>query len=160
MLRFISKFPFIERYEPITMKDYYEPIHVNAKIIPNDGEKLLMQLCKHKLFENNIPLTKIYFVKEKSFTYDVDNHVINPTFTTIIPKDRRHPIIEIGKPESMMTIYLGEYRTSNTYAEIKEMLRTSKKGIVLLLSGEYDDVIWAANLDAAIECYKQNIEHD
>ncbi len=155
MLRFTSKFPFIRQYKPITVKDdYHEPICVNPKPVFSDEEKILLMLCKDKLTENNIPLTKIYFVGEKSFTYDVDNHVINPTFTTIIPKDKKHPTIEIGKPENVMTIFLGEYRTSDTYSEIKELLRTSKKGVVLMLSGEYDNVIWAVNLDVAIEYYK------
>lgn len=116
------------------------------------------------LSDNRINLNKIRFIFDKSFTYDVDNNVINPPYKTLQPKkkNKNSVTIEINKPENVMTIFLGENRTFNNMDLLKQETKKSKNGIVVLACDEdLEDVIWLTNLDDAIDYYwaKQNIEN-
>lgn len=133
---------------------YHDPVVIRTHNAPNTTQYLYGE-CKQLLSENQIPLHKIRFVYEKSFIYDVDNNKINPEFKTIIPVKKKHPVIEIGKPENTMEVFLGEYRTINNYETLKELTRKTKKGIAFLVHKDIEEVMWLANLDDAINHYNQ-----
>lgn len=120
--------------------------------VPNTTQHLYKQ-CKDILTENQIPLRKIRFVYEKSFIYDVDNNKINPEYKKIIPVKRKHPIIEIDKPKNSMEVFLGEYRTEDNYAMLKQLTRNTKKGIAFLVHADIENVMWLTNLDDAVNHY-------
>jgi hypothetical protein len=63
-------------------------------------------------------------------------------------------VIEVGKPLNTMTVYLGENRTGDNYSHLKKLALKSKRGIVVLLSDDFDEVMWIANLDDATAYYK------
>ena len=120
--------------------------------VPNTTQHLYKN-CKTLLSENQIPLKKIRFVYEKSFIYDVDNNKINPEYETIIPIKKKHPVIEVDKPENTMEVFLGEYRTVDNYATLKQLTGKTKKGIAFLVHADIEDVMWLTNLDDAINHY-------
>lgn len=151
-MQFTRKFPFIRFYKQLTSEDYHDAQTTN--VIVNDAE--VVKTCKNQLIDNNIPLTKIRFISESSFTYDVNNDVINPTYKIIMPKKQKHPVIEIGKPESIMTVFLGENRTNDNYDLLKKILKKSKRGVVLQVGTDYEEVMWLTNLDNAVEFYNES----
>jgi hypothetical protein len=157
MIKFTRKFPFIRFYKPLTAEDYHDISIVtgHTNVVPDN--QTMIKLSKDQLIENRISLTKIRFVSEASFIYDVDNDIINPTYKVMLPKKVKHPIIEIGKPQNTMTVFLGENRTGNNYALLKEKLRKSKRGVALLISFNYEEVMWIASLDDAVTYYKETI---
>jgi hypothetical protein len=129
-------------------------------------EQINMVKSYKKIFaENQINLNKIRFVFDTSFTYDVDNNLINPEYQTLQPKKKRKnaPVIEINKPQNLMTIYLGENRTFNNVELLKQYVKKSKRGIVILACNEdVEDVMWFTNLDDAADYYfqKQIFEYE
>jgi len=125
---------------------------VHTHNTPNTTQYLYKN-CKDILAENQIPLRKIKFVYEKSFIYDVDNNVINPKYKTIVPIKKKHPVIEVGKPENSMEVFLGEYRTADNYATLKQLTRKTKNGIAFLVHADIENVMWLTNLDDAINHY-------
>jgi hypothetical protein len=157
MIRLTRKFPFIHIFKPLTAEDYHDISIVtgHTNVVPDN--QAMIKISKDQLIENRIPLTKIRFVNEASFIYDVDDDVINPTYKVMLPKKEKNPIIEIGKPQNTMTVFLGENRTGNNYALLKAKLRKSKRGVALLIGFNYDEVMWIANLDDAVAYYKESI---
>jgi hypothetical protein len=107
------------------------------------------------LIENQIPIHKIRFVTEKSFIYDVDKNVINPSYKVIIPIKKKNPVIEVDKPLNTMTVYLGENRDGDNYRLLRILSKKSKRGVALLLDDNFDEVMWIANLDDATAYYKE-----
>lgn len=73
-----------------------------------------------------------------------------------MPKKQKHPVIEIGKPESIMTVFLGENRTNDNYDLLKKILKKSKRGVVLQVGTDYEEVMWLTNLDNAVEFYNES----
>jgi hypothetical protein len=157
MIRFTRKFPFISFHKPLTADDYHEMSIVtgHTNVVPNNES--VIKISKDQLIDNRIPLGKIRFVSEASFIYDVDNDVINPTYKVMLPKKERHPIIEIGKPQNTMTVFLGENRNGDNYGHLKKMLKKSKRGVALLVGFDYEEVMWIANLDDAVNYYKESL---
>jgi len=149
MIQLIRKFPFIRFYKKLTSEDYHG-VSTTQGIVNDEN---LVKISKNQLIDNRIPLTKIRFITDLSFTYDVDGDIINPEYKVMLPKKEKHPIIEIGKPENIMTVFLGENRTSDNYDLLKKILKKSKRGIVLQVGSDYDEVMWFANLDNAVEFY-------
>ena len=145
MKNFLSKI-FKRRIE------YHPPMVMHIHHVPNTTQYLYKN-CKDILSENQIPLRKIRFVYEKSFIYDIDNNIINPKYKTIIPVKKKHPVIEVGKPENTMEIFLGEYRTADNYAILKQLTKETKKGIAFLVHADVENVMWLTNLDDAVNHY-------
>lgn len=154
MIRFTSKFPFIKVKRLLTGEDYCEPITMGGVVMSADNQ-LLIKNSRNVLSENQINLNKIKFVFEKSFIYDVDNNIINPEYKIITPKKAKHPTIEVGKPANTLTVYLGENRTYNNFSMLKQLVKQSKKGVVLMVGTDFEEVMWLTNLDDAIDYYNQ-----
>jgi hypothetical protein len=157
MIRFTRKFPFIHYHKQLTADDYQDISLVigHTNVVPDNVS--MIAISKDQLIENRIPLNKIRFVTEVSFLYDVDNDKINPTYKVMLPKKEKNPIIEIGKPQNTMTVFLGENRTGNNYAYLKQILKKSKRGVALLIGFNYEEVMWLTNLDDAVDYYKESI---
>jgi len=132
--------------------EYHPPVVMRTHVVPNTTQHLYKN-CKNILSENQIPLKKIKFVYEKSFIYDVDNNKINPEYKTIIPIKKNHPVIEVDKPENTMEVFLGEYRTVDNYATLKQLTGKTKKGIAFLVHADIENVMWLSNLDDAVNHY-------
>ena len=136
----------------------YKTVVLNGRPM-SKAQKELLKTCKKTLSDNNIPLNKIRFVLEPSFIYDIDNNAINPTYTQLIPKKKKHPIVEIGKPKNSLTVFLGQYQTVNNFNVIRNFTKSTRKGLVILASKEdYNIVVWLANLDDAIKYYHQQMD--
>jgi hypothetical protein len=140
---FISKL-FHKKEESVKYDTFYQ----NANLMSKE-QKEMLKSCKNVLTENKIALSKLKFVFDKSFSYDVDNNVINPTYKQLVPNSKKHHTIEIGVPINLMTVFLGENRTYNNYSLLKEKIRKSKRGVAILVSDDYDEVMWLASLDDA-----------
>lgn len=155
-LEFTSKFPFIRKIKIIYKKcdvggndmlKYYESeIKINIKV----------------LLDNRVPINKVRFVILPTFTYDVDNNVINPKYVVMHPTDqytgivsKNHSIIEIGKPENLITISVRTLSAINNYTLLKEILKKSKRGIVVYYVR--DHMVRFADLDEEVEHYKNNL---
>lgn len=135
----------------------FETFYQNANVMTNQ-QKELIKSCKRVLTNNKVPLNKIRFVLESSFTYDVDNNLINPTYKKLVPDNNKYPVIEVNKPHNVMTIVVGEYRTYDNFLMLKEIIKKNKKGVVVLANDiDYRDVICIANLDDAIKYYYRQI---
>ena len=83
LLLFTKKFPFLKfrkRYSP----NEYHKVSVNEL---NSDEKLKKLLAENKelLLLNQVPLDKIRFTFQPTFTYDIDNNVINPNYIILLP---------------------------------------------------------------------------
>jgi hypothetical protein len=123
------------------------------------AQKELLKTCRKILSDNNIPLNKIRFVLELHFIYDVDNNIINPTYTRLIPKNKKQPIVEIDKPKNSMSVFLGQYETVNNFNVVRNFAKNTKKGIVMLAcEKDYGIVVWLADLDDAIKYYYTQID--
>jgi hypothetical protein len=161
MIIITNKFPFI-KFQKKFKSENYKIITLNNNKLTNN-QITLIKSCKNILLENQIQLNKIKFVCEQSFMYDIDNNVINPKYQRMIPiKIKRKPIIDISKPQNIMTIFLGENRTDNNFELLKKLTKNTKKGIVMLANNsDLNDVMWLANLDNAIDYYYrvQNFEN-
>lgn len=158
MIRLVNKFPFITfRKKPLTGEDYTTITLHNNPIEEIDAT--LLKICKNQLLSNGISIHKIRFVNETSFIYDVDNNVINPQYKVMMPNNSKNPIIEIDKPLNTMRVFLGENRTDNNFELLKNITKKSKRGIVLLLSDELEEVMWTASLDDAAAYYGEMLKN-
>jgi hypothetical protein len=154
MIRLVKKFPFIQLVKKPTSEKRYTVFTTGYTTDPSENESMV-KLSKDQLIDQRIPLTKIRFVLDTSFVYDVDNNIINPKYKVMLPTDGRSPVIEVGKPQNTMTVFLGENRTHNNFTLLKDMVKKSKRGVALLVGFNYEDVMWIANLDNAVEYYKE-----
>lgn len=146
IIEFIRK--LFKKDEPIK----YNSLYQNANPMSKE-QKELLKSCRRILTDNKIAINKIKFVFDSSFVYDVDNNIINPTYKQLVPINRKHPTIEIGVPHNTMTVFLGENRTYDNYALLKSLTKKTKKGIALLVDVDFEEVMWLANLDDAIDYY-------
>jgi len=144
---FLSKL-FQKKGEPVKYDTFYQ----NANLMSKE-QKEQLKLSKRILTDNGIPINKVRFVFEQSFVYDIDKGTINPTYKQLVPNNKKHPTIEIGAPLNAITIFLGENRTYNNYALLKEKLRKSKRGVAILVDDDYDEVMWLASLDDAYDFF-------
>jgi len=154
-------------------------------IKPNKEQQGLIKRNRELLSHNQVPLNKIRFVLNPMFSYDIDKNEINPKYEVMIPLrtdgsglfDKDAPIIEIGKPDKIMSVCVNSYRVDDNYKFIKETLKKSKRGIAIFIMDEMcvnmngttepyhssvdSEVIRFINLDDAVELYeKQTYENE
>jgi hypothetical protein len=170
---FISEFPYVKfkkRYSPNEYKRFDNSVELNQK------SKDMIKTNRDLLSLNQVPLDKIRFVFNPCFTYDVDKNIINPKYETFIPLrkdgsglfDNKAPVIEFGKPEKLMMVTVLTYKVDDNYEFIKEMIKKSKRGVVIFIADDTtffneqyqfsvdSEVIRLVNLDEATEYYKFN----
>ena len=162
MLQLIRKFPFFKIIEVQTPPNFNTVI-VNGEEL-TEIEKKQIKNAKDLFTRNEIPINKVRFIFDFTFTYDVDKDVVNPKYTVLVPrkkKDDNHAI-EINVPENLMTIEVGVYETEyDYYNNVRSIIKSTKKGVVIKLnfkeqfSGLDHDVLMA-NLDNAIEFHKNS----
>lgn len=154
-LEFTSKFPYLRkivvRYQNFELGDSDEFDYYQSFV--KEYRKILL--------ENQVPINKVRFVFKPTFTYDVDNNVVNPKYNIMLPIDQNtgimssnHPIIEIGKPEHLITVSVKTYKYLDNFALLKERLKKNSRGIVIYQI-DYDAVRFA-DLDEEVLNY--NIE--
>lgn len=127
-------------------------------------KKKQIKAAKKLLSLHQIPLNKIRFVFDHTFTYDVINDIVNPRYVKLIPKKKTKydQSIDIDAPADLMTISVGLYQTDyDDFKTVKEIIRKSKKGVVIMLNHDdhfsrLDSDILMANLDGAIEFHNSN----
>lgn len=168
-LEFIKKFPFIRK-----IKIRYVEKKLNTDNNKPDNFESLVHLNRNILLQNQVSINKIRFVYQPTFTYDVDNNNINPNYTIMHPVDNdgfnvnTYPIIEIGKPKNIIHVSVNSYKTFNNFQYLKEVLKSSKRGIVIFICdycvvtnyGDFkgyseksyvsDEIIRFVNLDEAV----------
>jgi hypothetical protein len=153
-LEFTSKFPFIR----ITGIVKYVNQHANAEI--NSYQKNLINLNRNLLLFNQVPINKIRFVFQPTFIYEVDADRVNPEYDVLTPTNRitgnvisSLPKIEMNKPLNIIYITVNTYRTINNYDLLKQLLKKSKRGVVIYISdveSVNNDMIRFINLDEEI----------
>ncbi len=139
----------------------YETFILNTKPM-SAKQKELLKRYKRQLIDNKIPLSKIRFVFEPSFSYDMDNDVINPIYKQLLPNNKKSPIIEIDAPRRVVKMYVDGYSHADidTYFVLRGNIKKSKLGIVILVSEvDSSDAIYIANLDDAIHYYNLTEEN-
>lgn len=169
----------IEKFKLFKKKIVYKPYNMGGDSMIND--EMLRELVKKNktlLLNNQVPISKIRFVFQPTFTYDIDKDVVNPKYLIMLPTDEKNglfvkdaAIVEIGKPENIIRITVKNYRTDDNYAYLKTILKYCKKGIIIYIGENNDinyftgeaephkfsvdcDVIRFANLDEEIQIYK------
>jgi hypothetical protein len=160
MLEFTSKFPYIT-YRRILKPEDFITITMNSEELSLE-QKNEIKAAKELLTFQGIPLNKVRFVFERTFTYDVDADIVNPKYTVLQPKKKfkkAHPV-EIGKPVNFMTISVGLYQTDHdNYESVKKIIKGSKRGVVINLGfASLDYTFLMANLDNAVDFYKNSPE--
>lgn len=141
---FIPIFPYVKfkkRYSP----NEYRRINVGDGQFGDDFKELLKK-NKDLLFKNNINLNKIRFVFTPAFTYDIEKNVINPKYTVIIPLrtdgsglyDKDAPLIELKKPKKLVYGTVKTYKIRDNYEFIREMIRDSRRGVVIYINKKTD----------------------
>lgn len=151
-LEFTSKFPFIQK-----TKISYLKFEIGDNNELRDFQ-ILIKKYRTLLLENQVPINKIRFVAQPTFMYDIDKDVINPKYHVMLPIDKKtgvmnanYPIIEINKPEKIITISVNTYKYKDNYKLLKEKLKGTKKGIVIYYI-DYDTIRFSI-LDEEVEKY-------
>jgi hypothetical protein len=128
----------------IKSKTVYHKHTVGTEVIDKKMRDII-HYNRNLLLDNRVSINKIRFVFQPVFTYDVDKDVINPKYEIMLPFDYKtgqfrnnEPIIEIKKPENIIGITVDTYKFDNNFAQLKEILKNSKLGIVIFI---YDDTI-------------------
>jgi hypothetical protein len=124
--------------------------------------KVLVNTNKQLLLDNNVPINKIRFVFQPTFTYDIDNNTINPKYDVLLPINGNnglfandHPVIEINKPKSLIRISVNSYRIDDNYEFIKHVVKNSKLGVVIMLANEI-----VTHLDGSEEPYNFSVDSE
>lgn len=112
-----------------------------------DFEELIKK-NKELLRMNGVNLNKIRFIFAPSFHYDIENNVVNPTFTAFIPLrtdgsgdfDEHAPIVEVDKPKETILDTVHSYVVEDNYEFIKELTKRTKRGIVIYII-EHEDAV-------------------
>jgi hypothetical protein len=147
-----------------------------------DHQKSLVKLNRRVLLDNHVPINKVRFVFSPTFNYDVDKDVINPKYDAMLPLNgstglfqKKAPVIEIGKPEKLISINVDSYSVFDNYELINDMLNYGKRGVAIFIVDEMvanfaidkgipsayhygvdTPVIRIASLDAKVEHYVAN----
>jgi hypothetical protein len=162
MLQLIHKFPFFKIVEVQTPPNF-DTVIINGEEL-TEVEKKQIKNAKDLFTRNEIPINKVRFVFDHTFTYDVDKDVVNPKYTVLVPRKKKkgNHTLEIGVPENLMTIEMGVYQTDyDDYNNVRSIIKSTKKGVVIKLnhidqfSGVDHDILMA-NLDGAIEFHKNS----
>jgi len=181
MIKFTSRFPFIEFVKTTTVqgKIVYEKHEMGGDTLDARMQTIVSQ-NKKMLLEHGVPINKVRFVYQPSFTYDIDKNVVNPKYVTMIPINnatglfvKGEPVIEMGKPENLITINVDSYKTEDNYEFLKQEIKRNKRGIVIFIVDEMvngyftgepqpykfnvdTEVIRFANLDEKIKQHQKN----
>jgi len=141
---FLPIYPYIG-YKYINIfknKVVYEKHTIGNNGVAPDSHKELIKANKQLLLDNQVPINKIRFVFQPTFTYDVNNNIINPKYDIMLPINgntglhaKDHPIIEINKPNIKM-IRVNSYDVDDNYEFIKNLIKKSKLGVVIMLANE------------------------
>lgn len=181
---FSLRYPYvkIEKFRPFKKNITYKPFDMGGDSMIND--EILRELVKRNkalLLDNQVPIGKIRFVFQPSFTYDVDRDVVNPKYQVMLPIDEKGlfvkdaAVIEVGKPENVIRVNVRSYRTDDNYEYLKSLLKYSKRGLAIYIgndtqisyfTGEADpvkfsvdcEVIRFANLDEEVQEYLNHKE--
>jgi len=135
-------------------------------------EKNLIKKNQNLLLDHGVPIGKIRFVFHPQFTYDIEKNVINPVYHAFFPLNgntglfaKNEPVIEVGKPDKLMMVVVDSYRFIDNYEHLKMELKSSKRGIVIMIADEIiptvtgpdvykfcvdDEIIRYANLDKKV----------
>lgn len=105
-----------------------------------DGFEKLVKKNRNLLSDHGVNINKVRFIFTPSFTYDTDKNKINPTFVAMLPSKSNAPIIEIGKPENVVSDTVVNYKVDDNYDFIKELVKNSKRGIVIYIIEHQDAV--------------------
>jgi hypothetical protein len=139
----------------------------------------LIKKNQNLLSDHGVPINKIRFVFHPQFNYDVDRNVIDPNYYAFFPINddnglfvKDEPVIEVGRPNNLITVVVGNYKTDDNYAYLKETLKRCKIGIAIMINDEIingiqgepipykfsvdDEIIRFAVLDDAVEHYKNS----
>jgi hypothetical protein len=145
------------------------------------SEKILIKKNQNLLSDHGVPIGKIRFVFQPTFTYDVDKNIINPIYHAFLPMNgdtglfaKNEPVIEIGKPDKLMMVVVDSYKFNDNYEQLKMELKLCKRGIVIMIADETvnyvqydpspykfsvdDEVIRYANLDTKVAEHPEIIE--
>ncbi len=144
---------------------------VKIPVMIGERERVLIKHSRDILSFHQVPLEKIRFVFTPSFTYDIDKNMVNPEYEMMLPlrKDGsglfnpKEPVIEIGKPVNFVTITVNEYHVDDSYDFIKQMVKNTKRGVVVYISVDAllsidGNMIWLSNLDDEVK--KHNEQHE
>ena len=104
----------------------YSPVLVNNACNADTVKKF-----RNLLSDNGVNLNKVRFVTGASFSYDIDKNEINPTYVVMMPSVEEAPIIEIGRPNNIIRVFLGNYIVEDNYGFLREATKNTKKGIVI-----------------------------
>ena len=105
----------------------YTPVVVGN----NTCDVEVMKKIKNQLSDKGVRLNKIRFVSSASFNYDFDKNEIDPTYVVMIPSVDNAPTVEIGKPDNVVRVFVGEFMVDDNYAFLREAVKNTKKGIVI-----------------------------
>jgi len=160
-------------------KTVYHKYIMNTEVMDKKIHDMI-RYNRNLLLDNRIPINKVKFVFQPLFTYDVDKDIICPKYEIMLPIDDKtglfrnnEPVIEIDKPENLILISVKNYKFDNNYAHLKEILKNSKLGIVIMLADEItlnpftrneipyiysvdSEVIRYADLDEEVREYKNS----
>lgn len=142
------------------LRNFRKPLTYSSIITNDIGTSDLEKIAKTKkiLIDNNVYSSKITIITQTSFTYDVANNIVNPQYNILKPNKKNAPLIEINKPEELMRVYTGDYWTDNNTKLIKNLVKSSKRGIAIKTFEDINDLLCIANLDDAVNHYNEVIE--
>ncbi len=161
---FLSTYPYVKIKNINIFKD---KIVYEKHTLGNNGEisnsfKALVNTNKQLLLDNQVPINKIRFVFQPSFTYDIDNNIINPKYDIALPINGNNglfandqPVIEINKPKNIMMIPVNSYKVDDNYEFIKSILKNSKLGVVIMLA---DEIV--TKFDGSKEPYQFSVDSE
>lgn len=124
--------------------------------------KLLIKKNRDLLSLNGIDLNKIRFVFVPSFQYDIDADIIDPNYIVMIPTNKnglfnkKSSIIEINKPKNVVTVQVQTHKKNNNYIFLKELVKKTKRGIVIYIIEHQDAVDSKGNLFD----YEFDVDHE
>jgi len=159
---FIPQFPFVKFEKRHSPNEYLRVKTGECKI--GDTFKVLMKKNRDLLLLNQVPINKVRFIFHPCFTYDIDKDIINPPYDIFIPLrkdgsglfDKNAPVIELNKPNKLKIISVDNYKVNDNYAFIKEMIKNSKRGVVIFLADEVskdfkgNDMFYRSEVDSEV----------
>jgi len=131
---------FAKKRTPTTYQrvDIGDDVSDDFKELEDNNRKLLRL--------NGVNTNKIRFVFMPTFLYDIDNNIVNPKYLAFFPLrddnrfDKDAPVIEIGKPKNIVGVSVNSYKVDDNYEFIAELVKKTKKGIVIYIV-EHEDAV-------------------
>lgn len=159
----IPMFPFVKFEKRYSPNEYKKVISNNKNSQFYKDFQLLVTKNRDLLISNQVPLNKIRFTYQPCFTYDIDNDIVNPTYEMFIPLrkdgsglfDNKAPVIDLNKPKNLMMVNVHNYKVDDNYAFIKQMVKNSKKGIVIFIVNKIFDT-----MDGTQELYYSSVDSE